>query len=407
MDFHQNGAVATLHNLTSRPVEDLEADLRAFAEQRPMALVLPSLYSELEAPALEHIVSELASASYLSQIVIGLDRADEKQYRRALEYFSRLPQDHRVLWNDGPRLRAVDAMLAEAGLAPAEPGKGRNVWYCFGYVLATRKAGAVALHDCDIVTYSRDLPARLIYPVANPSFSYYFCKGYYARVSQDRMHGRVTRLLVTPLLRALRRVCGPSPYLDYMESFRYPLAGEFSLRSDVIGHIRIPSDWGLEIGVLSEMQRDYSTNRICQVDISDNYDHKHQPLSPEDAARGLSKMSTDIVKTLFRKLATLGEVFSTERIRTIKATYYRSALDLIEAYANDAALNGLRYERHAEEQAVELFTRNVVAAGHYFLENPSDTPFMPSWNRVVSAAPEVLEQMVDAVEADTAEYGPN
>jgi glucosyl-3-phosphoglycerate synthase len=129
-------------------------------------------------------------------------------------------------------------------------------------------------------------------------------------------------------------------------------------------------------------------------------------LSPEDAAHGLSKMSTDIVKTLFRKLATLGEVLSSERIRTIKATYYRTALDMIEAYANDAALNGLRYERHAEEQAVELFTRNVVTAGNYFLENPSDTPFMPSWNRVVSAAPEVLEQMVEAVEADVADYGP-
>jgi glucosyl-3-phosphoglycerate synthase len=406
VDFHQNGAVATLHNLTRRPVEDLEADLTAFAEQRPMALVLPSLYSELEGPALEHIVDELAMVPYLAQIVIGLDRANEAQYRHALEYFSRLPQHHRVLWNDGPRLRAVDDMLAESGLAPAEPGKGRNVWYCLGYVLGTRKAGAVALHDCDIVTYSRDLPARLIYPVANPSFSYYFCKGYYARVTEDRMHGRVTRLLVTPLLRALRRVCGPSPYLDYMECFRYPLAGEFSMRSDVIGHIRIPSDWGLEIGVLSEMQRDYSTNRICQVDIADTYDHKHQPLSPEDAAHGLSKMSTDIVKTLFRKLATLGEVLSSERIRTIKATYYRTALDMIEAYANDAALNGLRYERHAEEQAVELFTRNVVTAGNYFLENPSDTPFMPSWNRVVSAAPEVLEQMVEAVEADVADYGP-
>ena len=405
MDFHQNGAVATLHNLTRRPVEDLERDLTAFAEQRPMALVLPSLYSELEGRALENIVDELTKATYISQIVIGLDRASEAQYRHALEYFSRLPQSHRVLWNDGPRLRAVDKMLEENELSPKEPGKGRNVWYCLGYVLATRQAHAVALHDCDIVTYSRDLPARLFYPVANPAFSYYFCKGYYARVTPERMHGRVTRLLVTPLLRALRRVCGPSPYLDYMESFRYPLAGEFSLRSDVIGHIRIPSDWGLEIGVLSEMQRDYSTNRICQVDIADVYDHKHQPLSPEDAAKGLSKMSTDIAKTLFRKLATLGEVFSTERIRTIKATYYRQALDMIEAYANDAALNGLHYDRHAEERAVELFTGNVVAAGSYFLESASDTPFMPSWNRVVSAAPEVLEQMIEAVEADHAEHG--
>jgi glucosyl-3-phosphoglycerate synthase len=214
VDFHQNGAVATLHNLTRRPVEDLERDLAGFAEQRPMALVLPSLYSELDGPALENIVSELTKATYISQIVIGLDRADEAQYRHAIRYFSRLPQRHRVLWNDGPRLRAVDRVLARNQLAPKELGKGRNVWYCLGYVLATRQAGAVALHDCDIVTYTRDLPARLFYPVANPAYSYYFCKGYYARVTPERMHGRVTRLLVTPLLRALRRVCGPSAYLN-------------------------------------------------------------------------------------------------------------------------------------------------------------------------------------------------
>ncbi|MCK7478417.1 MAG: hypothetical protein M0C28_14215 [Candidatus Moduliflexus flocculans] len=40
--------------------------------------------------------------------------------------------------------------------------------------------------------------ARLFYPVASPHIDYAFCKGYYARVT-DRMHGRVTRLFVTPL----------------------------------------------------------------------------------------------------------------------------------------------------------------------------------------------------------------
>ena len=32
-----------------------------------------------------------------------------------------------------------------------------------------------------------------------------------------------------------------------------PLAGEFSFRRRVLKDIRIPYDWGLEIGVLSEM----------------------------------------------------------------------------------------------------------------------------------------------------------
>lgn len=405
-DFYQNGIVTTLHNLVRRPVADLEAELMTFRKTRPMSLVLPSLYSELEGPALKHIVQELAKVPYLDEIIIGLDRANEEQYRHALEYFSGLPQNFKVLWNDGPRLRAIDLKLREQGLAPTEMGKGRNVWYCFGYVLASGVSESVALHDCDILTYSRELVARLIYPVANPSFNYMFCKGYYARVADGKMNGRVSRLLVTPLIRAMKKVCGPSDFLDYLDSYRYPLAGEFSFRTDVINDLRIPSDWGLEIGVLSEMKRNYATNRLCQVDIADVYDHKHQDLSPEDANQGLSKMSVDISKALFRKLATNGEIFSSEKFRTIKATYFRIALDFVETYQNDAIINGLGFDRHKEEKAVELFAQNVMSAGAYFLENPMDTPFIPSWNRVTSAIPDIKEQLLEAVDLDNKDYRP-
>ena len=91
-DFFQNGAIATLHGLGTRSLDDLEGELLGIAKQRPMGLVLPSLYSELEGPALAHIVEVLSQVPYLSQIVIGLDRADREQYAHALHYFSRLPQ---------------------------------------------------------------------------------------------------------------------------------------------------------------------------------------------------------------------------------------------------------------------------------------------------------------------------
>ena len=267
-DFHQNGLITTLHNCRGVLSRELEAELESFRSVRPMSLVLPCLYSELSGPALENIVTELAKVPYLEEIVIGLDRASKEEYLHAREYFSRLPQHVRILWNDGPRLQAVDAKLKALNLAPAELGKGRNVWYCLGYVLASGRGESVALHDCDIVTYNRELLARLIYPIANPTFSYAFCKGYYARVATNAMGGRVSRLFVTPLLRTLTKVCGYSEYLNYLDSFRYPLAGEFSLRSYVINDLLIPSDWGLEIGVLSEMKRNYATNRLCQVDIA-------------------------------------------------------------------------------------------------------------------------------------------
>ena len=366
-DFFQNGNVSTMHNLTRRSVEELEAELANFASSRPIGLVLPSLYSELEGPALENIITELAKVPYLNRITIGLDRADADQFAHAKEYFSRLPQDHNVLWHDGPRLTALDEELAALGLAPPELGKGRNVWYCLGYMLAARDVFAIGLHDCDILTYDRSMLARL---------------------------------LITPLLAALRKVCGDNSYLRFLDSFRYPLAGEFAMRSHVVADIRIPSDWGLEIGVLSEVRRNYSNRVITQVDIADNYDHKHQEVSPEDATRGLSRMSVDISKAIFRKLATDGEIFSSEKFRTVKATYFREALDRIDSYYNDALMNGLTLDRHAEEAAVELFAKNIMLAGETYLTNPMETPFLPSWNRVNAAAPDFLARYAEAVRLD-------
>ena len=405
-DFYQNGIITTLHNLANRPLQDLEAELVDFSRQRPMGLLLPCLYSELEGEALPKIVDHLVQVPYLHQIVIGLDRATEAQYRKTLQFFSRLPQSHRVLWNDGPRLRALDGELRALDLAPREEGKGRNVWYCMGHILAAGDVESIAIHDCDILTYERSLLARLIYPVANPRFNYEFCKGFYARVANGQINGRVSRLLVTPLLRALKKTMGDVEYIEYMDSFRYPLAGEFSFRRDVLTDLRIPSDWGLEIGVLSEMYRNYANNRLCQVDIADCYDHKHQQLSAEDASTGLSRMSIDICKALFRKLATRGVVISAESFRSLKASYYRIALDFVETYHNDAHMNGLDYDVHGEERAVELFAEKIMRADEAFLDRPMERPFIPSWSRVSSAAPSILKRLAAAVEEDTAEYAP-
>lgn len=403
-DFYQNGIISTLHNLRTRTVEDLEDDLIAFSKTRPMALVLPSLFSELEKPALQLIINELKKVDYLDSIIIGLDQATKEEYKYALHFFNQLPQKHRVLWNDGPRLKKLDDRLKTFGLSPKELGKGRNVWFCFGYVLAEGKVKSVALHDCDITTYDRELLARLIYPVANPNFNYQFCKGFYSRVTNEKMNGRVCRLLVTPLIRSLKKIFKDNDYLNYLDSFRYALAGEFSMRTDVLNDIRIPSDWGLEIGVLSEVNRNFSNNHLCQVDITDHYDHKHQDLSLDDKNKGLSKMSIDICKSIFRKLATNGHVFDNETFRSIKATYYRIALDFIETYNNDALMNGLSFDIHSEEEAVEMFAKNILDAGNSYLDNPMETPFIPSWTRVNSALPNFQREFLEAVDGDMDEF---
>lgn len=403
-DFHQNGNIATLHNLRSVSTKALLHDLSTMADTRKISLILPSLFSELEGEALPNILDELANVPFLHRIVIGLDRANEAQFRHARGFFSRLPQQHDVIWNDSPRMLQIHARLRELGLGNIEPGKGKNVWTCIGYLLACRDSSVVAIHDCDILTYKSEMLARLVYPVANPTFPYQVAKGFYPRTDGTKLNGRCSRLLVSPLLIALKRVVGDRDYLDYLRSFRYPLSGEFALRVHTLPDLRIPSDWGLEIGVLSEAWRNLAPKSVCQVEIADSYDHKHQPLSEEDASAGLSRMSVDICKSIFRKLATDGTVFSEEIFRTLKATYYRSALDLLECYYNDAKMNGLSIDRHAEERAIEMFARNVVTAGQIFLENPAEPPSIPTWNRVHSADPELMDDMREAVQQDAAEF---
>ena len=406
--FYQNGIVANLHDFSygsssENNYKKLEKKLVDFSNDNPMELILPSLFSEINGTALPNIINEINKTKFLNHVVIGLDRSNDKEFKKAFKFFQQLKTPFSILWNDGPRLVELDNELKEKGLAPREFGKGRNVWYCIGMALARGEASSIALHDCDILTYNKDLLAKLFYPVANPSFNFEFCKGYYPRVADGKMNGRVSRLLVFPLLLAMEKTIGRSEYLDFMKSFRYPLAGEFSFRKNLLPELRIPSDWGLEIGVLSEMQRNHSSNRICQVDLAQTYDHKHQDLSENDETAGLSRMSIDITKALIRKLATQGNIFSLETFRSIKATYYRVALDMIDIYRSDSKMNGLSFDSHIEEKAVELFALNIMKAGETFFENPMETPFIPTWNRVLSAIPDFLDRFKSSVELDNEE----
>ena len=377
----------------------METELAYYSKHQPIALVLPSLYSELKEKALKTIVSEIQRVHYINQVIVTLGRANKKEFEHAKEFFSVLPQETAVIWNDGDRIRSLYDILKKNDISAGEDGKGRSTWTAFGYALASEKSKVIVLHDCDIVSYDREFLARLSYPVVNPNLGYAFCKGYYARVT-NKMHGRVTRLFVTPLLRSLERLLGFLPFLVYLDSFRYPLAGEFSMITDMARINRIPWDWGLEIGILSEVFRNFSLRRICQVDLTDQYEHKHQDLSSDDPNKGLLRMSIDIAKNLFRNLANEGIDLSESMLRTLKATYLRTAQETITKYHDDAALNGLDFDRHEEEVAVEAFVQGVELASKAFMDDPLSIPLIPNWNRVISAIPDFLERLKNAVYDD-------
>src|SRR5262249_16049359 len=151
-------------------------------------------------------------------------------------------------------IQGLLGLLEERGLSAGPDGKGRSCWMAYGYLLAMRDCAMVALHDCDIVNYDRQLLARLCIAIAHPHLPYEFCKGYYACVS-DRMHGRVTGLFMAPLTQALEGMAPGNPYLRFLDSSRYPLAGEFAMDLNLARVNRIPADWGLEVGVLAEVFR--------------------------------------------------------------------------------------------------------------------------------------------------------
>lgn len=303
------------------------------------------------------------------------------------------------MWIDGPRLQSLFSLLEERGLSARGDGKGRSCWLAYGYLLARNECEVMALHDCDILNYDRELLARLCYPGANPNLSFEFFKGYYSRVTR-RMHGRVTRLFLTPVVRALESLAPGLPILRFLDSFRYALAGEFAMRANLARVNRIPGDWGLEVGVLAEVFRNTATARVCQVDVADNYEHKHQVLSPDDARKGLNRMACDIAKSLFRTVAREGIVLSQELFQTLEVRYVRLAEDTINRYYADAMINGLNCDRHTEEVAVATFAQSLRQAAQNYLEDPLGIPLIPNWNRVVAAIPDFFDRLVRAVEDD-------
>ncbi len=395
-DFFQTGPVTTLHNLNRVDTLRLEQEMEALASAAPIGLALPALFSEFEHPAMRGIVAQLRRHRYLRRIVVALGRADAAQYRTARSFFEGMETPVTFLQVDHERIVRLFGLLEENGLAICGAGKGRTCWLAAGYLLARGDTDVIAFHDCDIRNYDRGLLARLCYPLTHPGLGFEYAKGYYARVS-DQFHGRVTRLFFTPLVRALRALAPGEPYVEYLDSFRYALSGEFAMRAPLARQCRIQADWGLEIGMLAEAFDYCGPSRICQVDIADNYEHKHQQLSADDASGGLRRMSLDIAQGVLRSAAAHGLRLGPSELRSLQSRYLQFSREAVRGYEADAVCNGLSYNRHAEETAVQAFSRSLGEATAAVCDQPLNGVQLPSWSRVLSAVPEFFELLLDAV----------
>ena len=400
MEYKQE-IITTIHDFGC-DLQFLEQRLTELTEECRTAVLIPALYEEIERPALRLIREHLQNCSFVKTVVVCLYAKTQEQYAKAVEFFKPLPQPTFILWENGDRVTKVLEILKERGLdLLAYKGKGRAVWLGLG--VASLEAEAIALHDADILTYDRSYPLKLLFPLVEKEFGIGFNKAYYARIgnSSRHLHGRVVRLFVTPLLSTLTELLGYHNYLRYLNAFRYPLSGEFALTSDLALNIRVPANWGLEIGLLAEVYRNVAEKRIAQIDLG-IFDHKHQPVG-KSSNEGLQRMCRDILRSIFRTLTETEKVIITrDHVHALSVKYRREAQDYTRQYFVDARFNRLDYDRHQEEVTTEIFAQLISEAGECFFANPSGA-LIPDWTRALAVIPELREKLRNAAIQDAAE----
>jgi glucosyl-3-phosphoglycerate synthase len=390
-DFHQN-VVPTFTRLADEDLARMEKSILRAARRTPIGVIIPALFTDLSSSAMQNIIKELSGMNFVKRVYISLDKSSEDEFQQAREIIKPLKECGVLLWNDAPAVQTVLDKINQA-VPLGSRGKGRAVWTALGYALGRGETSVLAFHDADILTYDRGFLLRLLYPVVH--LRYQFAKGFYVRYS-DRLHGRVARLFYFPFVKAMRDILGKHDFLEYMSDFRYPLSGEFATFASISYDLVFPSDWGIEVGILAEMYRITRPRRICQVEITSRYDHKHQDAGG-DANSGLMKMVSDIARTFFTQLSSGGTVLTQDFLRTLKHTYLANARSYVRVYEASAEMNNLtKFDRHQELGYIETFAGTLDRAFAEFQDHLFGSPVIPEWRRIEVAVDGILTELVDA-----------
>lgn len=356
----------------------MNSQLRLHSKWKKTVLIIPSLASEysdpVNLPIFENILRQLRGVTYLSSIIFGLDKSTEKDAFRLKDLIDSFGiKNYLIQWNDGPGFSSIYKQLNEAGFDISEPGKGKNMFLSFGIAIALG-AESIGLIDADIRTFRRVQLDRLFYPVV--ALNYDFSKAYYARISNMGIFGRVKRLLLDPLLLALKRKFAESEekkmlrLVDFLLGFNYQLSGEVAFHVDLLKRMRFATNWGVEIFTLIEVYRKASST--AQVMFSNNpFDHKHQNISAENQKKGLNRMAIDIVTTLMNALVIEeGLEISDTFFRDLAVTYQAVAEEQVKKYSDDASFSNLNYDRDTEEYLIKAVFRNSILLAGELLTSP-------------------------------------
>lgn len=354
-------------------VQERVATLHDFGHAAPDApigettVVVPMMQRDYASLAAERVLATLSQLSPAG-VVIPL-RADADTVGDVLDWVEGFALDAEVLWCSAP---AVSDVMADAGL-DGPGGKGRDVWLGIGQALT---AEYVVVHDVDARTFDAGLVRRLAFPLGRGRR---FVKGYYARIENQRLYGRLFRLFVVPLLRALDSL-HDHPVLDYLRSFRYALAGEFAMTTALARQVRAQPGWGLEVGTLGEAYRLAGFGDSAQVDLG-VHEHDHRAVGGPD---GLGEMAGAVGDAVVRTLVDAGVE---PAIQAVRSAYREAGRELVEQYAADAAFNGIVYDAAAERDQVETYAEAIDTLGpDRRLPAWADAPVAPAAVRTAAEA---------------------
>ena len=394
---YQGHSITTLHRLTQDNLASLEHQLNQRSLTKPIGLILPALVDELYGNALPKIIDTLSQISFIKDIVLVLGNAKEADVHACQQLFSSLTTNTQVIWDDSPELIAYYTNIGQLYPAALNKGKGRSVWLAMGFLLAKQETQYFAFHDCDILTYDKELLIRLCYPLLAQSNDFQFCKGFYARFTHQ-LHGRVTRLLVTPLLHAVAHLFPESDYCQHMHHFFYPCAGEFAFGVSFAKDLIVPSHWGLEIAVLTAAITQLNIDTICQADLCERFDHKHQPFNHQDETTGILKMAHELTRYYFSLLQHPDLKLDSAKLKTLSHRYAQLANTYINRYAADAEYNGFYFDKDLERNAVSVFAEVVAQAQTNHSSQPSEQRDLPSWQVLEKTDKTIFTKLLRAVD---------
>ena len=207
------------------------------------------------------------------------------------------------------------------------------------------------------------------------------------------------RLLYTPLVRSLESIVGYHPFSNtWTPSATRSRARFVSALTSPAG--RTSPRIGAWKPACSPRYRVSAPGRICQAELAERYDHKHQKLSPRDPEKGLHRMATDVAKCIFRTVAAEGIKLDAGLFDPLLSAYKRKAEDTCRYYAADAAINGLTYDSREEKMAVATFVRSIRMAADAYLRDPLGRAFDPELEPGLAALPDFLNELREAVRLD-------